>query len=98
MHNDKKYWEQPELFNPDRFLNEKGKFVKSSHVIPFSSGPRQCVGQSLAQMEIFLFLVSLVRDFEILPDPEAEILSGIEEGCNGFVFKANPYKLVAKAL
>ena len=72
--------------------------MKSPHVIPFSVGPRHCLGKSLAQMEIFIFVVSLVRAFEFLPDPSATVLADIESGVNGFVFVAHPYKLVAKEI
>ena len=72
--------------------------MKSPHVIPFSVGPRYCLGKSLAQMEIFFFVVSLVRAFEFLPDTDANILSSIEDGVNGFLFVPNSYKLVAREI
>ena len=98
VHNDKTIWEKPEIFNPDRFLDEKGNFVRSPHVIPFSVGPRHCLGEHLGRMEVFIFLVSLVRRFELLPDPNASKLPEIEDGSNGFVFIPTPYKFVAKEI
>ena len=38
VHNDPDVWENPELFNVERHLNEEGKFVKSNFVIPFGVG------------------------------------------------------------
>nr|XP_039258464.1 cytochrome P450 2U1-like [Styela clava] len=52
-----KYFENPEEFRPERFIDDDGEFIKSNHVIPFSVGPRHCVGEQLARIEIFIFLV-----------------------------------------
>jgi len=98
VHNDETYWEKPEIFNPDRFLDEKGNFVRSSHVIPFSVGPRHCLGEQIARMEFFIFLVSLVQKFEFLPDPNSDKLPDINTGSNGTLFVSNPFKLVAREL
>ena len=98
VHNDENLWEKPEIFNPDRFLNEKGNFARSPNVIPFSVGPRRCLGEQLARMEYFIFLVSLVRRFEFLPDPNANGLPEIEDGSNGLLFVAKPCKLVAMSI
>ena len=98
VHNDENTWEKPEIFDPDRFLDEKGNFVRSSHVLPFSVGPRHCLGEQFARMEFFIFLVSLVRRFEFLPDPKVDSLPDIDEGSNGFVFVPKKYELVAKEL
>ncbi|XP_076801696.1 cytochrome P450 2J6-like [Clavelina lepadiformis] len=98
VHNDPEHWEEPEKFKPERFINEKGEFVSSSHVIPFSVGPRHCLGEQLARMEIFLFLVSMVQKFEFLPDPEAKELPDIDNGVSALVFVPYPYRLVANEI
>ena len=98
VHNDEATWKHPETFNPDRFLNEKGNFVRSSYAIPFSVGPRSCMGEQLARTELFIFLVSLVRRFEFLPDPNAEKLPEIDGGIHGVFFAPKPYKVVAREL
>ena len=59
-HNDETFWEKPEIFNPDRFLDEEGNFVRSPHVIPFSVEPRHCLGEQLARIEVFIFLMSIL--------------------------------------
>ena len=78
-------------------MDEEGNFVRSPHVIPFSVGPRHCLGEQLARMEFFIFLVSIVRRFELLPDPEAKTLPDMS-GSNGFIFVPKPYRLVAKEI
>jgi len=61
--NDPKHWDKPEEFNPDRFIDSDGKFKKNERCIPFLVGKRYCLGQQLAQHELFLFLTGLLQAF-----------------------------------
>ncbi|KAM8903923.1 cytochrome P450 2A5-like [Spinachia spinachia] len=58
-----KNWEAPQSFNPKHFLDQNDNFKKNPSFLPFSAGKRACVGESLARMELFIFLVSLVQNF-----------------------------------
>lgn len=64
MH-DPEYWQDPDTFNPDRFLDEMGQFHHDKRVIPFSVGRRYCLGQPLAEKEVFLFLTGIVQKFHM---------------------------------
>jgi len=97
VHNDPKLWDEPKKFKPERHLDSDGNFIKSKHVIPFSVGPRYCLGEQLAKMELFLFLTSMVQKFEFLPNPDDDTLPEIENIATGGQFCApSLYKVVAK--
>ncbi|XP_075898967.1 cytochrome P450 2D14-like [Nelusetta ayraudi] len=61
---DKDHWKFPHEFNPENFLNDKGEFVKPDAFVPFSVGPRTCLGEGLARMELFLIIVTLLQRFK----------------------------------
>jgi cytochrome P450 len=59
LHRHTKYWRDPGLFRPERFLDDE---ARPRHVfIPFGSGPRVCVGQSFAEIETVVVLATLVQ-------------------------------------
>ncbi|BFZ07228.1 hypothetical protein BsWGS_10267 [Bradybaena similaris] len=64
---DEKVWGDPMSFRPERFLDKAGKLQHPEEFVPFSLGRRVCLGESLAKMELFLFLSALVQRFEFLP-------------------------------
>ncbi|XP_076608140.1 cytochrome P450 2K1-like [Chaetodon auriga] len=66
---DESEWESPHTFNPSHFLDEEGKFIRREAFLPFSAGRRVCLGESLAKMELFLFLTSLLQCFRFTPPP-----------------------------
>ncbi|XP_077063620.1 cytochrome P450 2Y3 [Siphateles boraxobius] len=60
---DEAQWDTPWTFNPEHFLDVNGNFKNNPAFFPFSAGKRSCVGESLARMELFLFIVSLLQRF-----------------------------------
>ncbi|KAG8184198.1 hypothetical protein JTE90_015562 [Oedothorax gibbosus] len=69
-HHDPKLWSNPKTFMPERFLSEDGqKVIKSPNLMPFSVGKRACPGDVLANMEVFLYFVSMLQKFDITFPP-----------------------------
>ncbi|XP_045622742.1 cytochrome P450 2L1 isoform X1 [Procambarus clarkii] len=73
-HEDPNYWQDPKQFNPDRFLDNDGKFVSQKEgFFPFGIGRRQCLGEALARMEMFIFSAALLQNFTFSPLPNKQI-------------------------
>ncbi|XP_064122206.1 cytochrome P450 2L1-like [Macrobrachium nipponense] len=74
IHFDPRYWDQPDLFLPERWLSPEGKFVmRKEGYLPFGTGKRSCVGESLARMELMIFTATVLQNFTISP-PEGKTI------------------------
>ncbi|MEO5671325.1 MAG: cytochrome P450 [Ramlibacter sp.] len=72
IHRHTKFWERPDEFDPDRFLSESGRASAGKAFLPFSIGPRVCVGAGFALQEAALVISSMVREFRFSPVPGAQ--------------------------
>lgn len=63
MHRDKRYWKEPEKFDPERFLEPAPDRPKFAY-LPFGGGPRMCIGNNFAMMEMVLTLAVILRNFK----------------------------------
>ncbi len=69
MHRTERLWENPNAFDPDRFIRQPDLKAKGAPYMPFGAGPRICVGMAFAVMEAVMALGTLVRDYDIqVPD------------------------------
>ncbi|KAK3871145.1 hypothetical protein Pcinc_023707 [Petrolisthes cinctipes] len=93
-HNNPLVWENPDQFNPGRFLNPDGTFnARREGFIPFSIGRRACMGESLARVELFVLLVALLQNFTFTKAP-GEVLS-TEKDPNDIIIKVpKQYNLI----
>jgi len=70
IHHDPRYWKDPMEFNPERFYDrENNKCLNNSNLVPFGIGKRVCLGQTLAEKELFLFFVGLMKTYDFEPSP-----------------------------
>ncbi|CAH2314078.1 cytochrome P450 2G1-like [Pelobates cultripes] len=90
--NDPKYFPDPSTFNPDRFLDENGDFKKNEAFMAFSAGKRVCLGESLARLELFIFITTLLKHFDIRT-PENPVDMDISPQMVGFSNVPKPYNI-----
>lgn len=69
VQNDPEYWEEPDKFNPDRFMPENRDKIVSGSYLPFSLGPRHCIGMRFSLTEAKLGLAKTVMKFRFTPVP-----------------------------
>jgi cytochrome P450 len=70
MHRDPRFFEAPEEFRPERWLDGLADRLPRLAYLPFGAGQRVCIGSSFAQIEATLVLSTLAREFSLqLADP-----------------------------
>lgn len=74
VHRDPAVWgEDAELFDPDRFLPERGRGRLPHSYKPFGTGERACIGRQFALHEAVLVLARIVHRFDLEPDPAYDL-------------------------
>ncbi|MGQ0484029.1 MAG: cytochrome P450 [Hyphomicrobiales bacterium] len=61
------YWQEPDAFDPDRFDDPATIEAQRHCYMPFSKGPRVCLGAAFALQEATIILSGLVRRFRFTP-------------------------------
>uniref|UniRef100_A0AAV2LGL6 Cytochrome P450 2U1 n=1 Tax=Knipowitschia caucasica TaxID=637954 RepID=A0AAV2LGL6_KNICA len=95
VHRDPTVWDEPDRFNPARFLDSEGKLLRKEYFIPFGIGRRVCMGEQLAKMELFLMVTSLLQTFtfslpEGLAPPSLQGRFGLTLAPSPFTACVNP--------
>jgi cytochrome P450 len=71
MHRHRALWENPDAFDPDRFLPERGQHPGW---LPFGAGPRVCIAAQFALAEIAVVAARLLSELELTPvDPAPQV-------------------------
>ncbi|NCF11630.1 MAG: cytochrome P450 [Gammaproteobacteria bacterium] len=68
IHRHEEYWERPHEFDPDRFATDSGKDSLKNAYLPFSMGPRVCIGAAFATQEAVLILANILRRYRVDAD------------------------------
>ena len=73
-HHAPRYWERPESFEPERFIKTNEKLRTPFTYLPFGGGPRVCIGNQYAMLQILMILSDLLRtyDFQLVPGQTIE--------------------------
>jgi cytochrome P450 len=73
-HHAPRYWHDPESFDPERFTKANLKQLTPFTHLPFGGGPRGCIGNHYAMLQVLMILSVLVRryDFELTPGQTIE--------------------------
>ena len=73
MHRDARYYDEPERFNPDRWLEERAKSAPRYSYFPFGGGPRVCIGASFASTETALVLATIAQKYQVRMAPDSVV-------------------------
>ncbi|XP_033643980.1 cytochrome P450 2J6-like isoform X1 [Asterias rubens] len=95
VHMDPVEWPNPEQFNPERFLDDEGRFHRREKLIPFGIGRRICLGEQLAKMELYIVFTCLLHQFTFKPPEGAPDVSF--KVCDGITRAPESFELCAVA-
>ncbi|XP_038058682.1 cytochrome P450 2J6-like [Patiria miniata] len=90
---DPKVWSDPDQFQPERFLNDKGEAVQADELIPFSVGRRSCIGEHLAKVELLIFFSFFLHQFTFKKPDNSSPLS--LKGKNGITYSPEEFDICA---
>ena len=74
VHRHKRLWDDPDQFDPQRFLEPNRRKIDRFAFIPFGAGPRICIGMAFAMQEMLIVLSRLLQHyrFDLAPDQIVE--------------------------
>ncbi|KAK8750010.1 hypothetical protein OTU49_015180, partial [Cherax quadricarinatus] len=93
VHHDPDTWSSPDLYHPQRFLDDQGNVIRHPAFMPFQTGRRMCIGDEFAKMILFIFATKILQRFRVgleeglKEDPSQDPVSGIS-------LCPRPFKLV----
>jgi len=96
LHRDPIIYPNPEKFDPDNFLPEKSANRHYYAFVPFSAGPRSCVGRKYAMLKLKIILSTIMRNFNVhadIPEQDYKLQADIIlKRAEGFKIRLEPRK------
>uniref|UniRef100_A0AAQ5ZSJ1 aromatase n=1 Tax=Amphiprion ocellaris TaxID=80972 RepID=A0AAQ5ZSJ1_AMPOC len=93
IHRNATVWENPDVFDPLRFLPENVSKRSPHAFVPFAAGPRNCIGQNFAMNEMKVAIALTLKRYELIEDPTFKpkiITRLILRSLNGIHIKIKP--------
>ncbi len=73
LHRHPRYWDNPQQFDPDRFLPERTANRPKFVYLPFGAGPRRCIGDQFALIETHLTLATFAQSYRLHMAPNHSV-------------------------
>ena len=93
LHRHHRLWDEPERFDPSRFLPDARQRIDRFAYLPFGAGPRICIGINFAQVEIKAMMSLILRRYtlELVEDQDlVQIYRGTGMPLNGIKMRVKP--------
>jgi cytochrome P450 len=82
-HKDKSVWgDNPEEFQPERFLDKDGNLLKKDNTLGFGAGKRLCAGETFARQNMFLIVSNILQSFTIKSPNGKPVVLDVVPGIN----------------
>jgi Cytochrome P450 len=91
VHMDASYWKDPEVFRPERFIEQNA----TQRLVTFAFGKRRCLGDQLAKECIFNFVAGILKNFSLHECDEALPSLKLTPGLS---LTPKPFKVIFKKL
>lgn len=74
VHRHQSLWDNPDHFDPLRFMHERRALIPRFAYIPFGAGPRVCIGAAFAMQQMTITLATIIRSFRLDLHPSHKVL------------------------
>ena len=85
VHRDPRFFEHPDDFRPERWRDSFEKRLPNCAYFPFGAGPRICIGQLFAMVEMTMVLAMIAQRFQFTLKPGQSVTPGVQ-----FTLRPNP--------